>query len=180
VRIDGLEIDRPTSMESGNTVHGFVARMEGGGVFEITGILENAPDAPTEEGRSFLRVEPSGARILDRRLYERITFSPPLPAVISWKDEDGTRTGRVITFGAGGLRIETDEPLRVNRTMNFQFEVPCGGEKHGLNLSGSVVYEQASAPGYIYGVKFIHRFLFSPETMRLKRLVEQLLAERSR
>jgi uncharacterized protein (TIGR02266 family) len=49
------------------------------------------------------------------------------------------------TLGAGGLFVETDEPLPVGASLKLRFRLPAGGDVH--EIEGRVVWRQPPDSG---------------------------------
>lgn len=96
----------------------------------------------------------SGRTTADTRRYRRISVR----ILVDYIHEEGTSSGYATTLGAGGLFIESEEPLPCGTTLKMRFGLPQSDQLH--ELEGRVVWQsktttpsaQIQAPGF--GVKF--------------------------
>ncbi|MFA5811390.1 MAG: PilZ domain-containing protein, partial [bacterium] len=101
-----------------------------------------------------LKVDPAGVRKVNRRLFPRFSFAPPIAATATPEGWERPVAGRLINLSAGGLRIETDEPLPADCAIAFRFDVESDDEIHSIARIGSIVYEVPMQSGFAYGVRF--------------------------
>jgi Tfp pilus assembly protein PilZ len=91
----------------------------------------------------------------DTRRHRRMT----LRILVDYVTELGIRCDYATTLGAGGLFLETDEPLTVGMSIKARFKLPGGETLH--ETEGRVVWRrEGSRPGQAVatggvGVKFI-------------------------
>jgi hypothetical protein len=154
IKEDCIIIDLPKSIAMRRTVLGLIPTIDGAGVFEIEGQVdsETSPDEMSDTLR--LRVDSSKVRKVNRRVFPRISFTPPVDVVIVAEGSDKAVVGKVINLSAGGLRVETLEELPPDKKLTFKFEIELDDEVHVLSPAGIVVYEVPSDAGHAYGVKF--------------------------
>lgn len=154
IKEDVIIIDLPKGVAMRKTLLGLIPTIDGGGVYEIEGQVDSEalPDEMPDTLR--VRVDPSRVRKVNRRVYPRVSFAPPIDVVIVAEGSDKAVVGKVINMSAGGLRVETLEDLPVDKRLTFRFEIELDDEVHVLSPSGTVVYEVPSNAGHAYGIKF--------------------------
>lgn len=82
----------------------------------------------------------------DTRRYRRLT----LRVLVDYLADAGICCDYATTLGAGGMFLETDEPLKVGMMVKTRFRLPQGEELH--ELEGKVVWRrEASGPGQPIG-----------------------------
>jgi len=155
VREDSIVIDIPKDAPMRKTVLGYIPLIEGNGVYEMEGELDAEPFPDQMPDTMRLKVDPERVKQLNRRVYPRASFTPPLQADLSWSGRDKKIAGRIINLSAGGLRVETLEELPPELPINFDFEVECDDEIHVISLTGKIVYDIPMQTGHAYGVKFL-------------------------
>lgn len=151
---DCIVIARPTAAPLRRTVLGYIPALDGCGVYEIEGAVstEELPDQKPDTIR--IIVNPSRVRRVNRRMYPRVSFTPPLEAAIIAEGEKKAIPAQVINFSAGGLRVETSTQLSPTKKYIFRFAVETDEERHELALPGTIVYELPAGDGFAYGVRF--------------------------
>ena len=155
IKEDSIIIEMPKSARMHKTMLGLIPTIEGSAVYEIEGAVDNE-ELPEEMPDTMrLRVDPSKVKRVNRRVYPRISFTPPIEAVIVVEGSDRTVAATIINLSAGGLRIETLDELPPDKKLTFKFEIECDDEIHVLSPAGTVVYELPSNAGHSYGVKFL-------------------------
>jgi hypothetical protein len=154
IKEDCIIIDLPKSIAMRRTVLGLIPTIDGAGAYEIEGQVdsETSPDEMSDSLR--LRVDPSKVRKVNRRIFPRISFTPPIDVVIVAEGSDKGVVGKVINMSAGGLRVETLEELPADKSLTFKLEIELDDEVHVLSPAGIVVYEVPSDAGHAYGIKF--------------------------
>lgn len=154
IKDDAIIIDLPKGVAMRRTILGLIPTLDGGGVYEVEGEVDSEvlPDEMADTLR--VRVDPSKVRKVNRRVYPRVSFTPPIDVVIVPEGIDKAVVGKVINMSAGGLRVETLEDLPVDRKLTFRFEIEIDDEVHVLSPAGTVVYEVPSNAGHAYGIKF--------------------------
>jgi len=154
IKEDSIIIDLPKGVAMRRTILGLIPTLDGGGIYELEGEVDSEalPDEMADTLR--VRVDPSKVRKVNRRLYPRVSFTPPVDVVIVAERSDRAVVGKVINMSAGGLRVETLDELPVDRKLTFRFEIELDDEVHVLSPVGTVVYEVPSNAGHAYGIKF--------------------------
>ena len=151
---DGVVIDAPVGAAMRRTVLGYIPTIDGAGVYEIDGQIN--PDKLPEQMAGTIRVDidPARVRLVNRRLFPRVSFTPPMAGTATPEGERKAVAIRIVNFGAGGLRIESDRELIASKTHTFQFRIDLDEEVYDLKLKGAIVYEIPSKDIHTYGVKF--------------------------
>jgi uncharacterized protein (TIGR02266 family) len=91
----------------------------------------------------------------DMRRYRRQT----LRILVDYVTEKGIRCDYATTLGAGGMFIESDEPLQAGDTLKARFKLPQGDQIH--EVEGRVVWSRApGTEGHVeasggMGIKFV-------------------------
>ena len=151
---DSLVIDRPEGMPMRRTVLGHIPTLDGNAIFEMEGKIEAKPLPDQLEGTIRIVVDPSKVKRVDRRLYPRVSFTPPLAVSISPEKGGKEFQGSIINLSAAGLRVETSEKLPPSEIYTFKFEVELDDEIHAYSPVGMVVYDLPSEAGHAYGIRF--------------------------
>ncbi len=154
IKEDCIVVDLPKSASMHRTVLGLIPTIDGSAIYEVEGRVESEvlPDQVPDTLR--LVIEPGKVKRVNRRIFPRVSFTPPIDAVIIVEGSDKAIVGRIINLSAGGLRVETVTELPPGKRLTFRFEVELEDEVHVLSPKGTVVYEVPSGAGHAYGVKF--------------------------
>ncbi len=152
---DGFVIDAPSGAPMHRTVLGYVPTLDGAGVYEIDGSIN--PDTLPDQMPGTIRVDvdPAHVRKVNRRLFPRVSFTPPIAASATAEGEARSFPVRIVNFSAGGLRVESERELSPEKTHLFSFRSETDEEVHDLRLKGQIVYELPLDGGHAYGVKFL-------------------------
>ena len=150
---EGIIIDMPKGASMHRTVLGYVPTLDGKGVYEIDGRIspETLPDQL--EGTVLVEVDPSRVKRVNRRVYPRVSFTPPIKGTAEVTGQK-PHTISIINMSAGGLRIQSSSALDPAQPFRFRFVIETEDEVHRLNLQGAVVYELPAEKGHLYGVRF--------------------------
>ena len=133
---------------------GYIPTLDGSTVYEIEGTI-NTEDHPDNMPNTIrIEIDPANITKLNRRLYPRINFTPPIDVTIISDKATEPQTGRITNFSAGGLRVETSKELSAEKIYTFEFTIETEDEDHELKLDGKIVYEIPAAQGFVYGIKF--------------------------
>ncbi len=151
---DYILIDVPKGAPMHKTLLGLIPTLDGTAVYEIEGKVESEPLPEQMPETLRLRVDPSHVKKVNRRIYPRVNFTPPIDATVTIAGEDRKFAARIINLSAGGLRIETLEELPPDRALVFDFEITCDDEIHEVSRVGKIVYELPIESGHAYGIKF--------------------------
>lgn len=155
IQADSIVIDLPRGAPMHKTVLGYIPTLDGRGVYEIEGTV-NSQELPDQMPNTIrIDVAPSRVRRVNRRLFPRYHFTPPLDASATPEGERKSIPIAIVNFSAGGLRIECTRKLTPEATYSFRFRVELDGEIHDLRLPGIVLYELPAANGQAYGIKFL-------------------------
>ncbi len=151
---DSIVIDVPESAPMRRTILGYIPSIEGDAVFEIDGSV--SPDELPDQMPDTLRVIvlPEKVRKLNRRIYPRHSFAPPLLARLTPSEGGIVTECRIINISAGGLKLESPIKLSPDENYTFNFDIELDDEIHSLSLRGSIVYEIPLKAGLAYGVRF--------------------------
>lgn len=149
-----LIIDKPKGAPMVRTILGYVPTIDGCDVYELEGKIsaEMPPDQMPDT--ICIEVSPSGIKKLKRRLYPRVSFTPPIDVLITAESEKKAINGKIINFSAGGLRIETLAELMPTKKYSFKFTIETEDEAHDLNLPGTVAHELPGEGNFVYGIRF--------------------------
>ncbi|MFH0799186.1 MAG: PilZ domain-containing protein [Pseudomonadota bacterium] len=151
---DAVVIDRPVGAPMRRTVLGYIPTLDGNGVYEIEGTVSSEPLPDQMPDTIRIDVDPSTVRLVNRRLYPRVSFAPPLEATATADEEKTVIPAKIVNFSAGGLRVETPTALSPARVYTFRFIIETEDETHDLNLAGMIIYELPLEAGHAYGVRF--------------------------
>jgi len=152
---DGVVIDTPLGAAMRRTVLGYIPTIDGAGVYEIDGRI-NPEKAPEQmEGTIRVDIDASRVRRVNRRLFPRVSFTPPLAAAATPEGDRKAFPIRIVNFSAGGLRIESERKLAPEKAHTFRFRIDLDDEVYDLELKGRVVYEVPNKDIHTYGVKFL-------------------------
>lgn len=151
---DSIVIDRPVGAPMRRTVLGYIPTLDCSSVYEIDGqiSLKELPDQMP--GTVRIMLEPSHVKKVNKRLYPRVNFTPPVSGYAAANDSDERTEIRIVNLSAGGIRIESVSELQPQKTYCFDFKFDADGEEHRLCLNGRVAYELPFKNNYIYGVSF--------------------------
>ena len=152
---DGIIIDAPAGAAMHRTVLGYVPTLDGAGVYEIDGSVNPDPLPDQVPGTLRIDIDPSHIRKVNRRLFPRVSFTPPLSATATAEGEKKAFPVRIVNFSAGGLRIESQRELPADKPHTFSFRIETDEEVHDLRLKGQIVYDIPEEDGHAYGVKFV-------------------------
>lgn len=190
IRPDAIVIEMPVAAPMRRSLLGLIPTLDGSAVYEIEGAVEPDPLPDQMPGTLRLRVDPKGVRRVNRRLFPRVSFTPPIPGEIAIDGISGSIACRVVNFSAGGVRVETSEELPAGPGFIVRFEIELEEEVHALSPHGRIVYEMPLERGFAYGVKFSELSQRAPgeeasvfaitQTADLIALVNRLLIQRSR
>lgn len=150
-------IDTPKGVPMRRTVLGYIPTLDGNGVYEIEGTVNPEPLPDQIDGTLRIDIDSSRVRKLNRRLYPRYHFTPPLEGSVTLEGEKKSTPIKIVNFSAGGLRIESSRELVPTGTHIITFRVELDGEIHDLKLKGSIVYKLPTKSGHLYGIKFLAR-----------------------
>ncbi|HPW45817.1 MAG TPA: PilZ domain-containing protein [bacterium] len=151
---DSIVIDLPLNSPLRKTVLGFIPTLMGTAIYEVEGEVSMEPLPDQMEKTVRVIVKPSDVKKINRRLFPRYNFTPPIGIIVSSEQEiDGTE-GKIVNISAGGARIEMPEQLRPEMDYIFEFDIELDDEMHSFIISGKIVYEIPMASGYSYGVRF--------------------------
>ena len=151
---DSLVIDRPEGMPMKRTALGYIPTLDGNAIFEMEGKIETTPLPDQLENTVRIVVDPSKVKRVDRRLYPRVSFAPPLMVSISPEGGGKEIKGGMINLSAAGLRVETSQELSPSEVYTFKFEVELDDEVHAYSPVGMVVYDLPTEAGHAYGIRF--------------------------
>lgn len=149
-----LIIDMPKNAPLLKTVLGYIPTIDGCDVYELEGKISTEPVPDQPSGTICIEVSSSGIRKLKRRLYPRVSFTPPLDVLIVAGSEKKAMSGKIINFSAGGLRVETPAKLTPTEKYSFRFTIETEDESHEMGLSGTPVYELPDGKNFVYGIRF--------------------------
>lgn len=151
---DALVIDCPRGAPLWKTVLGYIPTLDGDAIYEIEGRLE--PKRTREQMDNTIRVvvDPASVKRVQRRLFPRFHFAPPIEVSIVPEERGRTLVGKIDNISGGGLRVETREALSPEQVYTFQFEIELDDAIHAYALPGQVLYEIPTETGLAYGVKF--------------------------
>lgn len=155
---DSVILDVPTNAPLRRTILGYIPTLKGNAIYEVEGTISNEPVPDQMDNTIRVIVHPENARRVNRRLFPRYSFTPPLVAsvIIPGGSKKGI-IGTIINLSAGGLRVEVPEQLLPESFYTFEFDVNLDDETHAFSLPGSIVYEIPVDTGYAYGVRFADR-----------------------
>lgn len=154
IKENAIVIDLPPGAPMRRTILGLIPTLSGDAVYEIEGAVDATDDDEQMPDTLHVRIDAAKVRKVNRRLFPRVSFTPPIDVVILLTAEERTAFGRVLNLSAGGLRVETMEALPSDQRLIFHFEIECDEVVHVLSPAGRIVYELPSDAGYAYGVKF--------------------------
>lgn len=151
---DAIIVDVPVAAPMRKKILGYIPTLDGSTVYEIEGTI-NAEDHPDNMPNTIrIEIDPANITKLNRRLYPRINFTPPIEAAITSEKMKEPQSGKITNFSAGGLRVETLKALSAKDIYSFEFKIETEDEVHELKLDGKIMYEIPIAQGFVYGVKF--------------------------
>lgn len=155
IRKDSLVIQKPIGAPMRKTVVGLIPTLDGTCVYETEGFVElkELPDQMMGTIRIVVNLE--SVRKVNRRVYPRVSFAPPIPATITPKESKSALAAKIINLSAGGLRVECEKELPLNEILTFSFEIECDNELHSIKRNGKIVYEVPMQATHAYGVKFL-------------------------
>lgn len=150
---DSIVIDVPLDSPLRKVILGYIPTLMGNAIYEIEGNIsdEQLPDQMEDTLRVI--VDPKNAKKVNRRLFPRYSFAPPLDAKIIPENDEEIAAG-IINLSAGGLRVEVPSQLKPDMEYTFEFDVNLDDEIHSLSLAGSIIYEIPLDAGFSYGVRF--------------------------
>lgn len=151
---NSIVIETPSGAPLKKTVLGYLPTIDGAGVYEIEGALNSELLPDQMPGTVRIEVSPSGIRRVNRRLYPRYNFTPPLEAKATPDGAKRPISVGIINLSAGGLRIESSTQLSPKSQYTFSFKIELEDETHELNLKGNILYELPSGKGFAYGIRF--------------------------
>ncbi len=154
IREDSLVIETPVGAPMRKSMVGIIPTLDGSGVYEIAGTIDNEPLPDQMSGTLRLKVVPEGVRKLNRRMYPRVSFTPPIPVNVTPEGVSRSIDGRIVNLSAGGLRVETSEELPADRPIAFRFDIELDDEIHSVARIGNIVYVVPMQIGFAYGVRF--------------------------
>lgn len=154
---DSVILDVPTNAPLRRTILGYIPTLKGSAIYEVEGTISNEPVPDQMDNTIRVIVNPENARRVNRRLFPRYSFTPPLVASIIPVGSKKGIIGTIINLSAGGLRVEVPEQLLPESFYTFEFDVNLDDETHAFSLPGSIVYEIPVDTGYAYGVRFAGR-----------------------
>lgn len=151
---DSLVIDKPAGAPMRRTILGYVPTIDGAGVYEIEGTINVEPLPDQMPNTVRIEVNSSGIKKVNRRLYPRYSFTPPLDAEALAEGRKCSLDVKIVNLSAGGLRIESMTQLSPKSAYIFKFKIDIDDEIHELALKGTVLYELPSEGGFSYGIRF--------------------------
>lgn len=154
---DGIVIDRPFGAPMRKTVLGYIPTLDGSNIYEIEGFVSVKPMAEQMQNTIRLDINPVNVKKVNRRLYPRHNFTPPLAGTATPEGSKSNIPIMIVNFSAGGLRVETKSKLEATRIYTFRFRIETEEEVHDIALPGRIVYELPAETGCMYGVKFKQR-----------------------
>ncbi len=154
IRADAIVIEMPVAAPMRRSLLGLIPTLDGSAVYEIEGTVEPDPLPDQMPDTLRLRVDPKGIRRVNRRLFPRVSFTPPIPGEIVTDGVAGSFPCRIVNFSAGGIRVETSEELPADTGFIVRFEIELNDEVHALSPHGRIVYQMPLESGFAYGVKF--------------------------
>lgn len=150
-----IVIDLPKGAPMRRTVLGYIPTIDGNGVYEVEGTV-NPEEFPDQvQGTVRIDIDPARVRRVNRRLYPRFSFTPPLDATAAPEGDKKAVPVKIVNFSAGGLRVESSRPLAAEKNHTFRFRIEIDDEIHDLKLPGRIVYDLPLQGGHSYGVKFL-------------------------
>ena len=152
---NSIIIDSPSGVPMRKTVLGYIPTLDGAGVYEVDGTINPEPLPDQTPGTIRIDIDSAHVRRVNRRLFPRHSFTPPLSATAQSDGDKKACPVRIINFSAGGLRIESERPVSAESEATFRFRIEIDDEVHDIKIKGSVVYEIPIDKGFAYGVKFI-------------------------
>lgn len=155
IQEDCVVIDIPKNAPLRKTILGFVPSLSGNAIFEVEGTVSDEGLPDQMDNTICLLVSPENVKRINRRLFPRYSFTPPLGVKIGKMRDEDAIDGKIINVSAGGLRIETPSPLEADVDYLFEFDIEVDGEVHSLFLTGNILYEIPLEKAYSYGVRFI-------------------------
>ena len=102
------------------------------------------------------------------RRFRRLT----LRILVDYAAEGTMRCDYATTLGAGGLFIETDEPIDAGTRLKMRFRLPGGQDLH--ELEGRVVWKRGGTAGAVYSPGMGVQFTDSVGCSRLASDLEEL------
>lgn len=151
---DSIVIDIPKGAPMRKTIIGLIPTLKGDGTYEIEGKVETEPLEDQMPGTIRIKIDSSDVKLVNRRLYPRYHFTPPVNAKIVEASSGKAIEGKIVNLSAGGLRVETSIELEPRGIYAFRFEVELDDEIHELGLIGKILYDLPAESGHAYGVKF--------------------------
>ena len=149
-----IVVDVPSESPLRKTALGYIPTLDGKSVYEIEGKI-NADPLPDQMSNTIrIEIDLDKVKKINRRLYARYNFAPPIKVDVDADTLDEPVQGRLINLSAGGLRLETELTLEANKIHTFTFEIELDNMIHSFAMDGNVLYEIPLDEGYAYGVKF--------------------------
>lgn len=151
---DALVIEMPVGAPMRKTVLGYIPTLDGNGVYEVEGKICTEPRTDQMPNTICVEVDSNCVRRINRRLYPRVNFTPPIEGSALPDSGKKAISIRIVNFSAGGLRIEAVSEMSAATVYNFRFKIETEDKTHELKLPGMIVYEFPIADGKSYGIRF--------------------------
>jgi len=149
-----LVVDTPQNAPMWQTVLGYIPSLDGESIYEIEGKVERTMNEDQMPNTISITVDPSGIKRVQRRLFQRFAFAPPIKLTMIPESHGKSVNGHIIDISAGGLRIESNSALSADQLYTFQFEIELDDEIHSYAIAGQILYELPTEHGLSYGIKF--------------------------
>jgi hypothetical protein len=156
IREDSVIVDVPKNAPLRKTILGFIPTLLGSSIYEVEGTVSHEYLEDQMENTIRVVVKPGDIRKVNRRLFPRHSFTPPLAADVKEKEGSAVEKARIINMSAGGLRVEVARRLLPDKDYSFEFDIELDDEVHSLRLAGNIVYEIPLKDGFAYGVRFAY------------------------
>jgi PilZ domain len=149
-----IVVDTPQNAPMWQTVLGYIPTLDGESIYEIAGKVERKLKEDQMPNTICITIDPTGVKRVQRRLFQRFSFAPPIEITMIPESHGKTVTGYIVDISAGGLRVESRSELSANQLYTFQFEIELDDEIHSYAIFGQVLYELPTEHGLSYGIKF--------------------------
>ncbi len=151
---DSIIMDIPQHTSINDTITGYIPTLSGDGIFEVHGKITS--DLLTDQMENTVRVitPPHQIKKVNRRIFPRYCFTPPLDAEIGLASQPCHLIGKIVNLSASGLRIETPESLHANQMHHIAFEIDYNNHLHTFDINSRIVYEIPLSNGFAYGISF--------------------------
>jgi len=110
-----------------------------------------------------------GSKSEGRRRYRRRTVR----VLVEYLSDAGLCCDLATTLGAGGMFIQTEEPLPADSTIKLSFQLPGGSQRH--TFEGRVVWANRPRPGAVGILGMGIEWTDPRASQRLAREIEDLM-----